>query len=34
MGDDEVKAYEDSVANQIALSKAPTQDENLGKIEG
>ena len=25
MGDDQVKAYEDSVANQIALSKAPTQ---------
>ena len=25
MGDDEVKACEDSVANQIALSKAPTQ---------
>ena len=25
MGDDEVKAYEDNVANQIALSKAPTQ---------
>ena len=25
IGSDEVKAYEDSVANQIALSKAPTQ---------
>jgi len=25
MGDDEVKAYEDNVANQIALSKTPTQ---------
>jgi hypothetical protein len=25
IGDDQVKAYEDSVANQIALSKAPTQ---------
>ena len=25
MGDDEVKACEDNVANQIALSKAPTQ---------
>ena len=25
MGDEQVKAYEDSVANQIALSKAPTQ---------
>ena len=25
IGSDQVKAYEDSVANQIALSKAPTQ---------
>ena len=25
MGDDEVKSCEDNVANQIALSKAPTQ---------
>tara|TARA_R100001129_G_scaffold55246_1_gene38002 strand:+ start:1478 stop:1789 length:312 start_codon:yes stop_codon:yes gene_type:complete len=25
MGDEQVKAYEDSVANQIALSKTPTQ---------
>ena len=25
MGDDQVKGYEDSVANQIALSKTPTQ---------
>ena len=25
MGDEQVKAYEDNVANQIALSKAPTQ---------
>ena len=29
MGSDQVKAYEDSVANQIALSKAPTH--GLGK---
>ena len=25
IGDEQVKGYEDSVANQIALSKAPTQ---------
>jgi hypothetical protein len=25
IGSDEVKAYEDNVANQIALSKTPTQ---------
>ena len=29
MGDDQVKAYEDSVANQIALSKAPTQGSGI-----
>ena len=29
MGDDQVKAYEDNVANQIALSKAPTHGSGV-----